>query len=592
MKKLLLKYSILITILINSFFSEIVNAQTTIGSIEFEGNDKIDDDQLIEWSGLNPEEFVDSKKILSINKVIINNLNNRGYLYAQIDSVTLDPDTANQKTDITWYIKENMPFYIGNITIESDSIEAAEIYSKIEMNSGDIYNQKLIEQEIGFINSLYAEQGFPFVQSKITGLIINKEEDAFNVDFTINVNSGKAAEISKIILTGNRVTKDEVILREIELKPGEVYQQSKVEEIPYILEKLGFFKKIDEPKFVITEEKEFALLVNVEEGNTTTFDGVVGYIPDDQSNKKNEGYFTGLLNASFRNLFGTGRKFEIFWEKPDKYSDQFKLYYEEPWIFDLPLNAGVGLERLVRDTTYIERSYFVNSSVRLSRDLRAILSLYQKATIPDSSASRDLRLARNITNTIEAGIEYDTRDYPVNPRTGIHYATKYSFGQKQNTGPSYLIQEDELEENEELQKVQVDLSYFLPVISNQVLYFHIFGSQIKSNRDQLQITDHTWFGGARSLRGYRENQFHGSVVSYLNLEYRFLIGRNSRIFLFNDWGFYYYKDRTGKKENILPGYGLGIRFDTALGIMGVDFGLGKDDSFSNGKIHFGIENRF
>jgi len=29
-----------------------------------------------------------------------------------------------------------------------------------------------------------------------------------------------------------------------------------------------------------------------------------------------------------------------------------------------------------------------------------------------------------------------------------------------------------------------------------------------------------------------------------------------------------------------------------LGVMGVDFGLGKNDSFSNGKIHFGIENSF
>ena len=43
---------------------------------------------------------------------------------------------------------------------------------------------------------------------------------------------------------------------------------------------------------------------------------------------------------------------------------------------------------------------------------------------------------------------------------------------------------------------------------------------------------------------------------------------------------------------MLPGYGLGIRFDTPLGIMGVDYGLGKGDSFSEGKIHFGITSQF
>jgi len=569
-----------------------INAQDIIGSIQFEGNQKFSKDQLIEWTELKPGGVINENQIKSINKKLINKLNEEGYLYAQIDSVSIKLEKEKQSINLNWYIKENLPFHIGKISIKSDSISPEELLSQLDMYEGDIYNQMLIEQEINIINRIYAEKGFPFVELNISDVYIKKSNDNYFVDISIEVNSGRVAEISKIILVGNKVTKDDVILREIDLKPGDKYRQDEVEKIPQTLNKLGYFKQVKTPQFTITKEKEFALLIDVEEGNTTTFDGVVGYIPDDPSSEKNEGYFTGLINASFRNLFGTGRKFEIFWEKPDQYSDQFKLYYEEPWIFNLPLNVGVGLERLVRDTTYIERSYFTNSSFKITSDLKSIFSFYQKATIPDSSASRDLRLSRNITNTVEFGIEYDTRDYPINPRSGIFYSTKYSYGQKQNTGPSYLIREDDLVENEELQKVQVDLSFFQPIISNQLIYFHIFGSQIKSNENQLQITDHAWFGGAKSLRGYRENQFHGSVISWLNLEYRFLIGRNSRIFVFNDWGFYHYKDKNGKKENILPGYGVGIRFDTALGVMGVDFGLGKNDSFSNGKIHFGIENRF
>lgn len=577
---------ILVLIAINTF------AQNIIGSIQFEGNSKFSDEQLLEWSELKSGGYFDKNQIEVINNRIIYNLNEQGYLYAQIDSVVLKVNDENNTNDIHWFIKENFPFYIGEISVISDSISADDILSQLDIRKGDIYNQKLIEQEINIVNRRYAERGFPFVKSNITDIKIKQDDNAYIIDLRINIKSGKTANISKIILTGNNVTKNEVILREINIKPGDQYRQDEVEKIPYRLNKLGFFTQIDIPQFTISKDNKFALLINIEEGNATTFDGIVGYIPDDPSSKTNEGYFTGLLNASFRNLFGTGRKFEIFWEKPDKFSDQFKLYYEEPWVFNIPLNIGVGLERLVRDTTYIERSYYLNSSFRITNDLKSIFSFYQKVTIPDSTASRDLRLARNITNTAELGIEYDTRDYPVNPRTGIYYSTKYSFGQKQNTGPSYLVKEEQLVENEELQKVQIDLALFQPIISNQILYFHIYGSQIKSNEGQLQITDHTWFGGAKSLRGYRENQFHGSVVSWLNLEYRFLIGRNSRIFLFNDWGLYRYTDKEGKNENILPGYGLGIRFDTALGIMGVDFGLGKNDSFSNGKIHFGIENSF
>ena len=586
------KYCFFISVIFISIMSSIINAQNIIGSIQFEGNQKFSVEQFIGWSELIPGGFIDQNQLEVLNKKIIGHLNEEGYLYAQIDSVFIKRIAEKQSNEIVWYIKENLPFYIGEISVNSDSIPAEDLMSQMDLREGDVYNQNLIEREINIINRVFAESGYPFVELTIGELNLSKNENSYSVDLTFKMNSGKTAEISKIILTGNKVTKDEVIIREINMRPGDKYKQDEVDKIPYTLNKLGFFKQVNSPQFMITKEKEFALLIVVEEGNTTTFDGIVGYIPDDPSQSKGEGYFTGLLNASFRNLFGTGRKFDIFWEKPDKYSDQFKLYYEEPWIFNIPLNVGVGLERLVRDTTYIERSYFTNSSFKITNDLKSIFSFSQKVTIPDSAASRDLRLSRNIINTIELGIVYDTRDYPLNPRSGIFYSTKYSFGQKQNTGPSYLIKEDNLIENEELQKVQVDLAFFQPIISNQLLYFHIYGSQIKSNENQLQLTDHTWFGGARSLRGYRENQFHGSVVSWLNLEYRFLIGRNSRLFLFNDWGFYYYKDKIGKNENILPGYGLGIRFDTALGVMGVDFGLGKNDSFSNGKIHFGIENSF
>jgi outer membrane protein insertion porin family len=37
---------------------------------------------------------------------------------------------------------------------------------------------------------------------------------------------------------------------------------------------------------------------------------------------------------------------------------------------------------------------------------------------------------------------------------------------------------------------------------------------------------------------------------------------------------------------------MGIRFETGLGILEVAYGLGKKDSFSEGKIHFGIINNF
>jgi len=571
----------------------LLQAQNVINEVHFTGNLKFTQDQCLEWSEIRSGNFFDNKVIEHANKKIIQNMRNRGYLYARIDTVSIKRTNSGNSYNLTWFINENFPFQIKTISIKSDSIAADDIFSKMNIKEGDIFSRILLEEDFIYISSYFASIGYPFVNLSVDDIVVKKsDENYYDVDISINAHAGKLTNVYRIILRGNKITKDDVILREIGLEPGALYNQEEIDNIPQILNRLGYFKQVEQPKLILTENKKIALMIEVEEGNTTTFDGVVGYMPDDPSTEKSEGYFTGLLNASMRNLFGTGRKFEIFWEKPDKYSDQFKLYYEEPWIFNLPVNIGAGLERLVRDTTYIERTYFINSSFKLSSTMKATLTFSQKSTVPDSLASRTLRLARNITTSAEVGIEYDTRDYPINPRNGILYTTYYSFGQKLNTGPSYLLSEDKISKNEEIQKVQVGLKYFQPLWQNQVLAFSFNGARIRSNKDRLQLTDHIWFGGARSLRGYRENQFHGSVVSWLNLEYRFLISRNSRLFMFNDWGFFNYSQNNKTKEDIMPGYGVGIRFDTALGIMGVDYGLGRGDSFSNGKIHFGIENSF
>jgi outer membrane protein insertion porin family len=215
----------------------------------------------------------------------------------------------------------------------------------------------------------------------------------------------------------------------------------------------------------------------------------------------------------------------------------------------------------------------------------------QKATyLPDSASSRELHLAQNEIVNARVGVEYDTRDYPLNPRSGIFYNSNYTFGLKHNLGPSYLFTQDSLARNENLHSIFLHFEFYYPLWSNQVFAFSLSGKQVKGN--QLQLTDYFWFGGSRSLRGYRENQFRGSSVAWTNLEYRFIMARKARIFLFNDWGFYSALEQGSVKQEILPGYGLGLRFETPLGIMGVDFGLGKGDSFREAKIHFGLVNRF
>jgi outer membrane protein insertion porin family len=578
-------------ILLFLLFCSAVFAQSRIAEIRFEQNEKFDEATYQSWSGLTRGIPWQPDLIRKANKSIIAELHTRGYLFARIDSVAV---RSTEKNDIvlTWYLHEDQLFTIGQIIIQSDSLSKEELEQELDIQSGLIYNESYLAREFQRLNQYHAHRGFPFAEVNLENIMINKSNTEYRLNLDLSVRAGRLVRIGDVIIRGNTVTKDYVIQRETDLRSGDVYRQDIIDEVPDNLYRLGYFKEVRFPKLRILPGGRTAVIIEVVEGNTTTFDGVVGYIPPDQNQNEENGYFTGLIRLNLRNLFGTGRKLEVDWKKPDQFSDEFRIYYEEPWIFGYPVNLGAGLERLVRDTTYIENQVFLNGFVRLDSELKSTFSLYNKSVIPDSTASRDLRLARTHQLTGEIGIDYDTRDNPLNPRKGIRYNTFYSFGLKRNNGPDYLLEEDGLPESEGIQTVRVGLSFFKELWKNQVLALQVMGGKIKGSENRLQLSDHFWFGGSRSLRGYRENQFHGTTVAWLNLEYRFLTGRESRIFIFNDWGFYNFKNGQKTREDILPGYGVGVRFSSPLGVISVDFGLGRGDSFSTGKIHFGIVNQF
>lgn len=592
MKKLSQTYLILLMMFCQLILTSEGNSQEVLDSYEFHGNDHFSDSQLLEWAGVAKGGPVKSEFLRQLNEKIIGAYQKKGYLFARIDSATISTPEDEKLIELRWYLNEGPLVLLGSVKFVSDSADIEQLDDLVDFNEGDIYRPEYIEAELKGIGQYFADRGYPLAVLNIMQTSLRKEKDEQLIDLLIKIETGVKIKIDKILLKGNRLTNDKVILRELGIRSGEYFNQEKINDIPVRLNRLGFFNTIPMVKIIGLEDNHTDLLIEMEEGNTTTFDGVIGYIPAKQGPKSEDGYFTGLLNISFKNLFGTGRKFNVYWRKQDRFSEEFRLFYEEPWVFDYPFNLGGGLERIVRDTTFIEWTYSLNTSIHLSTYFKGILRYKFKEVIPDSLASRQLRMTKYTLSDGEIGIEYDTRDYPVNPRTGLRYVATFAFGLKENKGPSYLFYEDSLARREGIKKLQIGLFYYQRLWKNQVLSFRLYGAHLESDKDQLQLSDHIWFGGFETLRGYREDQFHGTTVSWVNLEYRFLIGRNSRVFLFNDWGFYQYEEKGKLINDILPGFGLGLRFDSPLGVMGIDYGFGRGDTFSTGKIHFGIINSF
>ena len=72
---------------------------------------------------------------------------------------------------------------------------------------------------------------------------------------------------------------DDVIIRELRIKPGELYSQKEIDELPKKLNRLRFFEPVNPPQFYFSSDNKGTLLIEVKEKQTNNFDGIIGYIP-------------------------------------------------------------------------------------------------------------------------------------------------------------------------------------------------------------------------------------------------------------------------------------------------------------------------
>ncbi|MEM6800374.1 MAG: hypothetical protein AAF696_03165, partial [Bacteroidota bacterium] len=106
--------------------------------------------------------------------------------------------------------------------------------------------------------------------------------------------------------------------------------------------------------------------------------------------------------------------------------------------------------------------------------------------------------------------------------------------------------------------------------------------------DQLQV------GGARSIRGFNENQFFTDFFSFFSLEYRLQLERNSYVFLFGDYA--YLENNEGNTIIRPRSTGIGMNYGTKAGIISISYAIGTAENIpfqpSRGRIHVGLINQF
>ncbi|MDP4115513.1 MAG: BamA/TamA family outer membrane protein [Bacteroidota bacterium] len=564
-----------------------------IKNVKITGNKYFSNSEITDFARVPQGSKVTPAVLDAVKKNIYSEIQKYGFFDARLDSSRLIiTDTTSAELIIS--IDEGERANLKQIKyLNAEKVDSISIIPKFEFLVNRSFNKYELEDNISQSLTFYENNGYPFAKIIIVSLNLVRDsvKNETSIEALLNLDKGTPNNIDRVEIKGNTKTKDFVILRELRLNSGERYIQKRIDDLPRKLNKLRFFDPVAVPGYYIDQKGRGVLQVEVKEKVTNNFDGIIGYIPGTSPGVK--GYVTGLVNVNLRNLFGTGRAFAFRWQQLNKSSQELELKYLEPWLFSYPFNITVGLFQKKQDSSYVQRRFDGTVEYLASDIMTAAFTISSEDIYPNTEDST--RFTVYSSNSIVTGVSLsiDTRDDPYAPTSGLLFANSYSYSSKKINGPAYFLTPG-MDLKSSLQRITLDFSFFWNPFTTQVLAIGTHARELKG--DFFEISDLYKLGGTSTLRGYTENQFLGSRIFWSNLEYRLLLTKRSYFFGFYDTGYFLRKEDASrniqKTEGFRMGYGLGLSLETKLGILAVSYALGKGDTFSTGKIHFGIINEF
>jgi outer membrane protein assembly factor BamA len=445
---------------------------------------------------------------------------------------------------------------------------------------GDAFSQPETELWIASVLESFERDGRPFARIRLDSVAIGYDDDAPVVDLFLSFSETGEVTLHRIEIDGNTETRDRTVYRQAGVFPGDRYSRERIDAIRPRLMRSGLFRSVAEPELRVGPHGG-VLQLRVEESRFNSFDGIVGYVPSGAG----DGYFTGLAHITMRNLFGTMRRFEFRWQRETEFTQELFFKYREPYVGGLPANVTGSFRQRQQDSSFVQTRTRLVTDTEILRQFVVGLSYEYESVIPAADLQVQ-RVRRSTSNLFGIDLQYDTRDDIYAPRGGMFYLTEYQSGRIRRG-------EGTLTDSQRLQRLTIDAELYFSPLRQQVVKVGVYGREVRLG--DYQESDLFRFGGTRSLRGYSEGQFHGSRLAWSNLEYRLMSGRRSYVFGFFDSGYYYVPQLTeGQqvREAFEYGYGAGLQVETGIGLISIGFGFGRGDTFSTGKIHFGVINEF
>ena len=275
----------------------------------------------------------------------------RGYLKFSIESSQVSVSKDKKDVFITLSITEGEQYKINEVNVIGDVPLDEALYNPIlESLKDQIYSQAQITSiEEYFVNFL-GNEGYTFAE--VAGNPEISQEDN-KVSLIFLVQPGNRTYARKILFSGNYLTNDEVLRREMRQFEGAWASDNLIEGSKVRLERLGFFKEVSVETIPVPgTEDQVDIEFTVEEESTSSIGGSIGY--------SDFGMNLGL-NLSDNNFLGTGNRFNLAINK-SVYQEAYNVSFFDPYFTMDGVSRGYSLYYRVTDYgEYNVANYLTNS---------------------------------------------------------------------------------------------------------------------------------------------------------------------------------------------------------------------------------------
>lgn len=164
---------------------------------------------------------------------IIKKYNELGYRDAAIlwDTVYVAlEDNKPSKMNIKIKVDEGPKYFLRDVRwVGNTQAATADLNHVLFMKKGDVYNQKKLMDRLSgdddaVMNLFYQNRGYLFSQADPVEVNIEKD----SVDLEMRITEGPQATIRKVTISGNDRLYEDVIRRELRVKPGNLYSRSDI----------------------------------------------------------------------------------------------------------------------------------------------------------------------------------------------------------------------------------------------------------------------------------------------------------------------------------------------------------------------------